>query len=381
MSLPLMPAPAGDRAGRRIAGAALLLLLMALVHPPAAVADTRPDPYSITVKVDATADNVVDARRKARLDGQRDALTQLVAQLSGSTAASLPKLDDSQITNLVDSFEVADEHMSAVRYLAEYTFHFRPARVRRLMHDAGIAMAQPAAKPAIVLPVFEDGGAPVLWGDPNPWREAWAQHPAGSGHLPLLVPLGGMADLKTIDAPQALAGDAQALGDEARQNGGDQTIVALATTQREDGRLTALAVTTKRYRDGHLDNSRDANFTAASGEGEEDLIKRAVTEVAAAIENGGSEIAAASAGAKASLTAIVPIAGLDEWVRLREKLAKVPAVRGVDLLSLNRRQAKIEIDYSGTPDQLKSSLAAAELELDGGAPMWRLAPAGTANPH
>ena len=68
----------------------------------------------------------------------------------------------------------------------------------------------------------------------------------------------------------------------------------------------------------------------------------------------------------------MPIASLGDWVELRQRLAAVPAIRKIDLLSLSRQQAKIEIKYVGNPDQLKSSLAEADLDLDGGDPDWRL---------
>ena len=65
-------------------------------------------------------------------------------------------------------------------------------------------------------------------------------------------------------------------------------------------------------------------------------------------------------------------------MRVRDRLATVPTIRRVDLLSLNRHQAKIQIKYIGDPDQLKSSLAAVDLGLEGTDPVWRLQLSGTA---
>jgi Uncharacterized protein conserved in bacteria (DUF2066) len=399
MSSPPKPGVARKRI-RRCASGAGLLLLAVLLQAATARADDQPDPYTVTVKVDATADNAVDARRMARLDGQRRALTKVVEQLAGSTDVKLPPLDDNAITNMVDNFEVADEHMSAVRYLADYTFHFHPTQVRRLMQQAGIAMAGTTAADnapsgsvptgnapgnaiegttAVVLPLFEDGPSPVLWDDPNPWRDAWAQRQAGSGPVRLTVPLGGIDDLAAIDAPQALAGQSDALTAIAARYGGGGVLVALATAQRQDGKLAGLAVTIKHYRHGELAGSQSETFSINPGESEGDFMTRAVTGTAAAIESGANEVAAAN-GPPASLTAIVPITGLGEWVEVRERLAAVPTVRKVDLLSLSRQEARIEITYSGTSDQLRSSLADANLALSGGGPTWQVRPADAANP-
>jgi hypothetical protein len=59
-------------------------------------------------------------------------------------------------------------------------------------------------------------------------------------------------------------------------------------------------------------------------------------------------------------------------VQVRDRLASVPAVRKVDLLSLSRQEAKIQIRYVGSSEQLKSSLAEVDLGLDGSDPVWRL---------
>ena len=61
---------------------------------------------------------------------------------------------------------------------------------------------------------------------------------------------------------------------------------------------------------------------------------------------------------------------------MRSRLAGIDAIRRVNLLSLSRQEARIELKYVGSQDQLKSSLAAVDLNLDGGDPVWRIQPAG-----
>ena len=202
MSLPLGPRVSGSRTGRRRAASVLLGLLLLVGSAGLGRAQQAEDPYTATVKVDATADSAANAREAARVDGQRRALAAIADRLSGGTgAAKLAKLDDKAITDLVVSFEVANERMSAVRYLADYTFHFRPADVRRALRNAGIALGEGESgnKPLVLLPVYQADGQSRLWDDPNPWREAWGQRPSGSGALRLLVPLGDVGDIAIID--------------------------------------------------------------------------------------------------------------------------------------------------------------------------------------
>jgi hypothetical protein len=378
MTQPLVSAIAAGRSGRRVAGAGLLVLLIVawLVGP--ARADDQPDPYSATVKVDATADSAASARTVARTDGQRHALDEVVKGLSGTADLSkLPKLDDQAITNLVASFEVANEKMSTVRYLADYTFHFRPAKMRQLLRSAGLAVAESPAKPAVVVPVYQDGDRLVLWDDPNPWRDAWSQVPAPSGPTKLNLPLGGVGDLTDIDAEQARSGDTQALTDLARHNDGEEALVALAKARRQGDRLVGLDITVKRYRGGEMTTTRTESVDVNPGESDSDFFKRAVGVATADIEHG----APPASDKEASLAATVPIASLGDWVAMRQRLAAVPGIRKIDLLSLSRQQARIAIKYVGNPDQLRSSLAQADLGLDGADPDYRLVPASATGPH
>jgi hypothetical protein len=291
---------------------------------------------------------------------------------------------------MVESFEVANERMSAVHYLADYTFHFRPSKVRRLVHTADSAPTEANSKPAIVegggrplvvLPIFKDSAGSILWDDPNAWRDAWAQRSADTGPTRLTVPLGDASDLATIDAGRAEAGKPDALAAIAQRNGGDEAIVALATTRREGDRLVGLDLSTKRYRFGRLADTHETTLDTNPGENPDDFLKRAADMIAGEIASGSRKSPGSRSDQQANLAANVLIGSISDWVRVRDRLAAVPTIRKVDLLSLNRHEAKIQIKYVGGPDELKSSLAAVDLGLEGTDPVWRLQLSGTADSH
>jgi len=54
-------------------------------------------------------------------------------------------------------------------------------------------------------------------------------------------------------------------------------------------------------------------------------------------------------------------------------LAGLPSIKKLDVKSLSRQEATVDIQYVGTLDQLKSSLATIHLGLEGSDPTWRLA--------
>jgi hypothetical protein len=369
----------------------VLLFLMAILLAGPAPAEDSQEGYSATVKVDATAENAATAREAARIDGQRRALNAVIEQLSGSAEAKPAKLDDKAITDMVDSFEVANERMSAVRYVADFTFHFRPSKVRRLVRvveptsaespgksarEASKPSAESGSRSIVILPVYRDGATTVLWDDPNSWRAAWAQRSGESGSAHIILPLGDAQDLAVIDADRAEGGQSQAVSEITQHHGGSEAVVALATARRKSGQLAGVDVSIKRYRSGRLVGTQAKSFDANSGESEPDLLKRAAESIAVDIENGSRP---ARPDQQASLAATVPLTSLGEWLQVRNKLTAVASIRRVDLLSLSRQEARIEVKYVGSQDQLKSGLAAVDLDLGGGDPMWRIQPATPSN--
>jgi hypothetical protein len=395
MALRLMTVIAAGQSFRA-ARCAFLLAGMLATSAASVSAQDADENYSATVKVDATAESAGAAREAARVDGQRRALTAVIERLSGSTENSkLPKLDDKAITDMVASFEIANERMSAVRYVADFTFHFRPSKVRRLVRvtestpveSGSKSSTEGGGKPAVesgnravvVLPVYKDGSNVVLWDDPNEWRAAWSQRPAGAGPSRLVLPLGDAGDLAAIDADKAGSGKSEALTAIAQRNHGSEAVVALATTRRQDGKLAGLDVTVKRYRSGRLVDTQGRSFDSDPAESDADLFKRVVDAIAADLEAGAKRNAGSDQ--PTSLAVTVPITSLGEWVQVRDRLASVNAIRKIDLLSLSRQEARIEVKYVGSQDQLKSSLAEASLDLGGGDPVWRIQPAVTAGGH
>ena len=79
-------------------------------------------------------------------------------------------------------------------------------------------------------------------------------------------------------------------------------------------------MTLRRYRAGRLVDSRSDALTANPGESESDLLGRAVAAIASDIESGWKKEPAARYDQEGSLTAVLPITGLDDWVRARDRL-------------------------------------------------------------
>jgi hypothetical protein len=374
MTLPLVPRGAGAR--RPLAGALLAVLLLLCARAPAQTPTPAPasdDPYTTTVTVDATADNVVHARDKARLDGQRKALAQIADTLAGGAGkGKLPNLGDNQITDMVVSFEVANERMTTVRYTADYTYHFRAADVQKVLQKAGVPTpaATGGGKPALVLPIYQIGATVVLWDDPNPWRDAWTARNGAADHL--ILPLGDVTDLGAIDAEKARGGDSDALTAIGKKYGTDDVLVAFAALRGPASSPAGLDVTVKRYRAGQLVDSHAQSVDANPGESAAAFFRRAVDATASAIDGNWQGVAAQPSGPQATLTVAVAITGLDDWIKIRDRITGLPAIRRIELRSLSRQEATIDVDYIGDADQLTAALKGLGFDLVRGDPVWHL---------
>jgi hypothetical protein len=369
---------------RRLLLLAFALLPLLTAPPQSALA--QDDAYTATVTVDATSDNVAKARDMARVDGAKRALNTVIAKLAGGPDKVKPlKLSDDQVTDMVASFEVANEKMSAVRYVADYTYHFKQAAVDKVMQSAGIAInsdtnanasansGQAAGgKPIVVLPIYQNGDTAELWDDPNPWREAWAQRPASTSGPAFMVPLGDVSDLAVIDAEKARTGDSKALAGIAKKEGADDVLVMIAT-ERTGGDKSSVDVTARRYHLGQFVDVHSDSIDAKPNEADADLFRRAADTIVADIGNGWKNAKGGLSDQQGSVVVVIPITGLDDWIKLRDRVATVSSVRKLDLKSLSRQEATVEIQYVGSMDQLKANLAAIKLDLQGGDPIWRLA--------
>lgn len=89
------------------------------------------NPYVVSgVPVDVTAADAATARDQAIVEGQRKAFSMLVEQLVGADqAATIPVPGDSQLSGMVQDFEVESERLSSVRYIGVMTYRFDAASV------------------------------------------------------------------------------------------------------------------------------------------------------------------------------------------------------------------------------------------------------------
>jgi hypothetical protein len=340
------------------------------------------DVYAISVHVDQTAASANAARDAARLEGERHAYRLMLSRLTrAADAARLPPPNDADLNDLIQGFEVANERRSAVRYFADYTFHFQPDGIRNILRQAQIPFAEAPSRPLVVLAVLEGGASPVLWDDPNPWRNAWNQGNLPPGLVPLILPPGDAADVAAADAPASDRGDDAALAAISKRYNGADVLVARANIK--PGAAATVTVNATRYSPGSPGNNQTwiASYVTASGEPEPALLQRAVAGTDAQIEEAWKAATVIDFSQAGTLVVNVPVTDLQGWAALNAKLSGISVIRRVDLLSLNRQMAHILLHYVGDPSQLRLALTQNNLDLSGDPSSLVLVPhAGAASP-
>ncbi len=360
---------------KRLRRFGLALLALAAASSVAAAAAPRNDAFTVSpIPVDATAANATAARDQAVAEAEQKGFRILIERLVSGPAdrAKLPKLSNDDFNRMVQGFEVANERRSGVRYIADFTVHFRPDAVRRYLRDANIPFAETSSKALLVLPVLKDGDRLVLWDDPNPWRDAWARAKLAGGLVPLVRPVGELDDVAAIDADAAVKGDpARLRAISARYDNAD---VLVTTATLKGGDAPAMEIKSTRYAPGTDGEAQSWTTTVAAGPGESDaaMLAHGVAETVTQVETAWKTANTLDFSRGGTLLARVPTSDLREWVAVRNRLAGIPAVRASQLLALDRSGAQVQIRYAGDPEQLRQALLQHGLDLGGGEPEWTL---------
>ena len=345
------------------------------------------------VPIDAEAASSAEARELAIAAGQRAALNILQNRLTVE-GTPLPAPPDDSMAAMVASFEIDGELVSDTRYRASLTVDFDPTEVRRLLRVSGIAYAETVSKPVLVVAVQRDPGGTLLWEDGNRWRRAWEDRPPHGGLVPILLPLGDIIDLGTVDAARALASDGEALTALGQLYGTSEVVVAVAglsgaaavpkpsapagtDTEGTDGEASAAGrALTLSLRRIAADESPAIQKTliGREGESEKELLERGTDRVVTLLEDAWKAANLIRYDEDHALQATVAIASLGQWVSIQQRLAALAMVASVEIDSLSLREGRLTLRYHGTADQLRLALDQNDLVLEPLADEWVLGP-------
>jgi hypothetical protein len=317
------------------------------------------------VVVDVTGESASLARKKALVLAPSLAFRRLLERLTlNEDHKRLPRLDQDGISSLVSSFDVADEKTASKRYLAKLSYKFKQTEVRNLLEKFNLQFAETLSKPVLILPVYQAEGTTVLWDDPNPWRDAWAQAVKFEGMVPLVNPVGDLADFGSIGPEQAIKGDRNRLQAIADRYKTGAVIVAYAqlrldaviSRQRLDVFVTRFGIDPEpiteklRY---HQNKTEPISM----------FLGRAALAVGKDIENKWKHDNLLKLNRLNVAAIAIPITGIKHWLLIQSRLNGVALIRNLDLVLLALDEARVNLHYVGEPEQLRVALGQADLAM------------------
>ncbi|WP_193188111.1 DUF2066 domain-containing protein [Nisaea sediminum] len=378
-----LPAGTGGAARRCIGMLALAALLVSGAVSGARAQSDEDRVFEVrAVAVDVQAATAADAQAKAIVQGRRDAWRRLLDRLvPKSNAAQIPALSDEELVGLTVGYEVARERTSDVRYLGSLNFRFNPLAVRQFFNARGIAYAEVASRPVLILPVYNDGRKPLLWEEESPWLAAWLERGAGDGLVPITVPYGDLADIRDISAVQAVLVDREAIQTIGARYGAAQAVIANARTVTTDAGTQAVELNLI-YVGGVADGQSLIRTVAPdAGAAGSDLLAAAAKAAASEIQEAWKTENLISPGLETRVTVLVPVPSFDYWLEVRKGLDGVSSISRREMLRISRTEALIDVWINGDADQLALALKQRGLVLEEMGGNWILYKEGTELPE
>ncbi|MBU6234675.1 MAG: hypothetical protein KGQ41_02425 [Alphaproteobacteria bacterium] len=227
----------------------------------------------------------------------------------------------------------------------------------------------------LVLPWYGPIGRQTLWGPNNPWRAAWESNGAleNDKTLPVVLPVGDVEDMRDYAPPQPLSrrGNVEAL---MKRYGATQAVLALAE-QSAGGVLISL------YQFQNGVPIPMGRFGLEGAAGDEAALKEAVAKSVASLKvMPGLDLPVASTPVSMTPETRAPIqpaqpeggqyrtlarfSGLQQWVAMRQALARVPGLTSLNVRAISPSQANVDFAFAGDSAVLMGILAQSGLDLE-----------------
>ncbi len=344
------------------------------------------------VQVDVTAASALAARDQAFTQAQQDAFKLLAQRMITPEAyVSFVPPDNSVISPMIQDYEVTKEKLSSVRYIGTYTFRFRQRAVQKYFNQSGVEYTDISRKPMLLLPFYQQGDKTSLWSPYNIWMKAWNRAGSSGAALPLVMPIGDLADVSDLPEDDALGYNPGNLISMLSRYGAGEAVIMVAAPDAslakaaegapsDGGKLTVSLYRTDRDMPEHI---RDIEVYGVSGMSMSGLMDSAVGTVKAALGPGWKQKSPAPVPVAQMIAPAVPpaamqdtapqgrvlarvkISNLGEWAAIQQRVARVYTVTSATLKSLSPREALVEISYRGSEESLRLMMRQAGMSLSG----------------
>lgn len=324
------------------------------------------------VQIDVTAESSAAARQKAFEQAQKKAfqrLTRRVLRFEDASILSLP--DSNTLRRLIQDYEIRNEKLSSVRYIANYIFRFKEEAVRDYFDKQGLSYTDIGSKPVLVLPFYQSSERMVLWDDDNPWLAAWSRTEGNQGLVPVTIPIGDLQDVQYIKDDEALAYSKDNLNKLINRYNAGEAIILIAAQPRlsmenvspDDPAQSPVTIFIYRTDTAQPEFVTKISLTPEKEETRRQLFDRGATRVFSLLQRNWKQQTIVNPDEKNTLRVNVRYNTLEEWVAIKSSLKEVQGLLNTEYLSISPAQAEIKLFFKGSEQRLRLSLAQEDMQL------------------
>jgi len=324
--------------------------------------------YTVSkVHIDHSAKDAVTAKKIALQRAGQHALTTVFKRvLPYSAYERMPSVAPKRVEEMIENIAVRDERNSATRYIATLDYRFSPAIVRDYLTAQGLPYADFQAQKIALLPVFILNGKIDSSGR-DPWRKAWLELDLEHALAPArLVRHGPSLTAEGIRA--LLAGDTAAFSALKEKYRSETLVIAIAELAPDASRLTTRLYGVDAAGPLALERS-DRIYGRRAG-----AAARRAAAVALRILEGRwkllQEATGSGAGAQSAIALTVRFSGQQQWREIRKRLAAIPGVQALEVVSLSARSADVTLRFPGGLQRLGKAAPAHGLGLENLGGVW-----------
>lgn len=317
------------------------------------------------IEEDVTGADAVQARQTAIREARQKAVKLLVERMvAPEDRAKVPPVSDQRLESMVRGVEFERERTAGTRYSATIGVVFGAEAVKQWLGEAGISVAETVARAALVIPLWKDKTGLEPLDDRNAWRDAWSGLDTLGSSVPVAMVRADQLDQDAITVEQAYVGDVTALSRLDERYRAPVVIVAIAEGDKEG----PIKVGGVRYDMQTGARSELLSLTVPDA----GQLAAAAKQIHAKLDQDWRGLATVRRDQQAGLDVVVPIQTLGDWVKVRQRLGGIPAIKSMAVRQLEADHADLHLDYYGSAEDLQKTLSQVGLQLEKDADKWRL---------
>lgn len=303
------------------------------------------------VVVDVISDNAVKAKNEAIIEARAQAFEILLGNiLSSDEVGFYSETPDSDISTLIQDFEITSEQLGAQQYIGTFTFRFIEGAVRRFLKGTGASFSDLKRDPILVLPYYQQNGRYIMFDQSNPWLSAWQRIDTFKGLVPVLVPLGDIQDIADIGQSHPLQYDEASLTRLAQRYNVRDIIITIAAIDEVSGDVRVYVYSTNGIGVEYVE-------TLKAGSALSEGFDEAVKVMQRYLSDDWKQQTALSAETNAGFIDVTTrFASLAEWVQTKNALDNLSSLETVEILKLSSNTANLRLKFQGSYQRLDLAL-------------------------